>query len=211
MIYNYLISELFGNKETILLTNDLVLAKKCLFNRLVEYLENLTGDVKNIKYRQFKDAREDELTEDNVVDDWRGFYTKLEKEFNEKSQEDILNIIIPRYHKEIEEYWAALGYADICEVTGTGRYMRFDDDGDDNVYNMYEFDIDCAIGYCSEVEYDEDEDGSGEWINLGNKLVPFDAEAIELDYEANRRKYGISDTFTEFLTPIIKSRRKQLF
>lgn len=195
MKYNYLISERFGNKETILMTNDLALAKKCLFSHLVEYLENLTDDVKNIKYRQFKDAREDELTEDNGVDDWSEFYTKLEKEFNEKSQEDILNIIIPRYHKEIEEYWAALGYADIWGVAGTGRYVILDDEDNDN---MYEFDVDCAIGYCSEFEYDEDEDGSGEWINLGGKLIPIDAEAIEREYEDNRRKYDISDTFTEF-------------
>lgn len=190
-MYNYLISERFGNKETILMVNDVVLAKKCLFNRFVEFLENHTDDINNLKYRQFKDACEDELTEDNAVDNWSEFYTKLEKDIDEK----ILNIVIPRYHKEIEEYWAALGYADIWEVAGTGRYVILDDEDDDNIY---EFDVDCAIGYCSEFEYDEDEDGSGKWINLGKKLIPIDAEAIEREYEDNRRKYDISDTFTEF-------------
>lgn len=186
MIYNYLVNNSFSCDGADILTNDLVLAKKHLFNTVVWNLEENDEQIWDLYFRLYLDALEDECADGEEVDcpyfDSGEFIEALEN--GELKQEDVLNLIVPRIHEDIEKYWTVESWSlDIKNVEGKGEYY----DDDDNLCNEYEFDVDCAIGWCP----------LNDECDLGDELEPIDDKEIEHEYADYIRKYNISDTFTD--------------
>ena len=169
MEYNYIVVNDFSCKERkYVATNDLVLAKKYLFNCVVTTLEN--NDDKGTALKSY-----------NYSPEWRGkgaiqhLEFDLEKGFREL--QEVLEVILPNIHKDINKYW---------KVFGASR-LRIDD----NHHYKYEFDVKkCTIGFCLDADDDDD------LLSLGDKIVPLNAVDIKREYEDNRRKYNITNTFT---------------
>ena len=186
MVYNHLVNDSFSCDGANVLTNDLVLAKKHLFNTVVWQLEVNDDPIWDLYFRLYLDALEDECADGEEVDcpyyDCGEFIVALEN--GELKQEDVLNLIVPRIHEDIEMYWT-VGYSslEIKDVEGKGEYY-----GDDNLCNEYEFDVDCAIGYCPNLNDEGD---------LGDVLEPINVDSIEHEYADYLRKYNISDAFTD--------------
>lgn len=187
MIYNYLVNNSFSCDGADVLTNNLVLAKKHLFNTVVWNLEENNEQIWDLYFRLYLDALEDECTDGEEIDcpyfDSGEFIKALEN--SELKQEDVLNLIVPKIHEDIEKYWTVESYSlEIKNVEGEGEYY----DDDDNLCNEYEFDVDCAIGWCPNLNDEGD---------LGDVLEPIDDKEIEHEYADYIRKYNISDTFTD--------------
>ena len=170
MEYNYIVVNDFSCKERkYVVANDIVLAKKYLFNCVVTILEN-------------NDDKGTDLKCYNYSPEWRGegaiqhLEHDLEKGFREL--QDVLEVVLSNIHKDINKYW---------KVFGASR-LRIDD----NHHYKYEFDVKkCTIGFCPDADDDDD------ILSLGDKIVPLNAVDIKREYEDNRRKYNITDTFTD--------------
>lgn len=187
MIYNYLVNDSFSCDGASVLTNDLVLAKKHLFNTVVWNLEEVDEQIWDLYFCLYFKALEDECADGEEVDcpyhDSYEFIHALED--GELKQEDVLNLIVPRIHEDIEMYWTVESWSlDIKNVEGKGEYY----DDDDNLCNEYEFDVDCAIGWCPNLNDEGD---------LGDVLEPINDKEIEREYADYIRKYNISDAFTD--------------
>lgn len=188
MIYNYLVNDSFSCDGANVLTNDLVLAKKYLFNTVVWNLEEVNEQIWDLYFSLYVKALEDECADGEEVDcPYYDSYEFIEALKNGGlKQEDVLNLIVPMIHEDIEIYWS-VGYSSLVEikdVEGEGEYY----DDDDNLCNEYEFDVDCAIGWCPNLNDEGD---------LGDVLEPINIDPIEHEYADYMRKYNISDAFTD--------------
>ena len=188
MMYDYLVNVSFSCDGANVLTNDLVLAKKYLFNTVVWNLEEVNEQFWDLYFNLYYKALEDECTDGEEVDcpyyDSDEFIDALKN--GGLKQEDVLNLIVPRIHEDIEMYWT-VSYCNILDINCVGcEGDYYDDNG--NLCNMYEFDVDCAIGWCPYLNYEG---------NLGDVLEPINDKEIEHEYADYLRKYNISDAFTD--------------
>lgn len=173
MEYNYVVVNGFSCKERkYAVTNDIVLAKKYLFNCVVTILEN-------------NEDKGTELKCYNYSPEWRGkgairhLEYDLEKGFREL--QEVLEVILSNIHKDINKYWNIFG-------DKGGKQLRIDD----NHHRKYDFDVKkCTIGFCPDADDDDD------FLFLGHEIVPLNAVDIKREYEDNRRKYNIIDIFTD--------------
>ena len=160
MEYNFIVVNDFSCKERkYVVTNDIVLAKKYLFNCIVTTLEN-----------------------NNYFTEWRGEgaiqHLEYDLEHGFRKVQEAFEVILPNIHKDINKYWKSFG----------ASRLRIDD----NHHYKYEFDVKkCTIGFCPDADDDDD------ILSLGHKIVPLNAVDIKREYEYNRRKYNITDTFTD--------------
>lgn len=186
MIYNYLVNDSFSCNGANILTNDLVLAKKQLFNTVVWNLEEVNERIWDLYFSLYIKALEDECADGEEVDcPYYDSYEFIEALKNGGIKEDVLNLIVPMIHEDIEYYWEVESHSlDIKDVEGKGKYY----DEDDNLCNEYEFDVDCAIGWCPNLNDEGD---------LGDVLEPINVDSIEHEYADYLRKYNISDAFTD--------------
>ena len=172
MEYNFVVVNGFSCKERkFVVTNDLVLAKKYLFNCVVTTLEN-------------NDDKGTELKCYNYNSDWYGkehiesFEYDLEHGF--RKLQTVMEDILPTIHKDINKYWKVFG------VNGSKRLSIYDNHHRKCDSNMKK----CTIGFCSAADDDD-------FLFLGHEIVPLDAEAIEREYKDNKRKYDMYNTFTD--------------
>lgn len=172
MEYNFVVVNGFSCKRRkYVVTNDIVLAKKYLFNCVVTILEN-------------NDDKGTDLKSYNYTPEWRGegairhLEYDLEKGFREL--QEVLEVVLSNIHKDIDKYWNIFGYKG-------GKQLSIDD----NHHRKYDFDVKkCTIGFCPDADDDD-------FLFLGYEIVPLNAVDIKREYEDNRRKYNISDTFTD--------------
>lgn len=172
MEYNFVIVNGFSCKRRkYVVTNDIVLAKKYLFNCVVTILEN-------------NDDKGTDLKSYNYTPEWRGegairhLEYDLEKGFREL--QEVLEVVLSNIHKDIDKYWNIFGYKG-------GKQLSIDD----NHHRKYDFDVKkCTIGFCPDADDDD-------FLFLGYEIVPLNAVDIKREYEDNRKKYNISDTFTD--------------
>ena len=172
MEYNYVVVNGFScETRKYVVTNDIVLAKKYLFNCVVTTLEN-------------NDDKGTDLKSYNYTPEWRGSGAIQQLEFDlekgSRELQEVLEVVLSNIHKDINKYWNVFG-------DKGGKQLRIDD----NHHRKCDFNMKkCAIGFCPGADDDDD------FLFLGHKIVPLNAVDIKREYEDNRRKYNITDTFT---------------
>lgn len=172
MEYNYVVVNGFSCKRRkYVVTNDIVLAKKYLFNCVVTTLEN-------------NDDKGTDLKCYNYSPEWRGKgaiqHLEYDLEHGFRELQEVLEAVLSNIHKDINKYWNVFG-------DKGGKQLRIDD----YHHRKYDFDVkECTIGFSPDADDDYDD------LFLGYEIVPLNAVDIKREYEDNRRKYNITDTFT---------------
>ena len=172
MEYNYVVVNGFSCKRRkYVVTNDIVLAKKYLFNCVVTTLENNEDKGTDLKCY-------------NYSSEWRGKgaiqHLEYDLEHGFRELQEVLEAVLSNIHKDINKYWNVFG-------DKGGKQLRIDD----YHHRKCDFNVkECTIGFCPDADDDYDD------LFLGYEIVPLNAVDIKHEYEDNRRKYNITDTFT---------------
>lgn len=159
--------------------NDLVLAKKYLFNCAVSELEGGNDYFDDMKFSKYIHALEEQCKDRNKefvrpYHDVKEFVEALDN--GEITEDEVLNVVVPKIHADVEKYWKA--YCNGLEIW----------------FEESEFDEDYSIAkYTDNDDYKVvNEDDIKKYTLKGLSV-----DTIEDEYQLFRRKYNILDTFTD--------------
>lgn len=158
--------------------NDLVLAKKYLFNSTVSELEGGNDYFDDMKFSKYIHALEEQREERNKefvrpYHDVEEFVEALDN--GEITEDEVLNVVVPKIHADVEKYWKA--YCNGLEIW----------------FEESEFDEDYSIAKCPD---NDDYKVVNEDDIKKTTLKGLSVDMIEDEYQLFRRKYNILGTFT---------------